>query len=1348
MKTKLTFLTLLLLLSSITNATEPCTSIRFQFDSSYVDLPNSTIYMNSGGAFTWEFWFQIDDSLPTTGNGFYQMMFSIDANNPTIGNDAFIGFGDQSVPKNSLVFRVNNRSVNIPASSHNIVPNNWYFVAGVCNPYTGLTLYLFRGNCDSLIYIASARDSSLVSTISLACMPRLGKWGISANPRSVTHSQFKGKLDEIRIWSQALSYDDISRRAKTCIYDPNSGGTFTPPTNLAAYYPVLNIDRTPGTNLQDMVASLNGIISFCTFEWNPPTDKSAPLECCCSERGCPDINFNSVGNCCYNFSFVHGTPPWSSGSTLTSVVLNIISPPGNSVVFSSVGTSGSVAVSPHNWFGTINNPLQVTYTGPLGFSVGELVQTLSFCVNNPQGKTFVIEWKTYKGLDSLCWGYDTIRCCIDSQPCTSIHIGSDSSSAQSYVDLPTSNVYLNNGGSFTWELWFKLDNPLPTTGTGFEQMLISIDQNNPTPTNDAYIGFGDQTLLKSDLVFRVNELRCNIPMSTHSIVSNQWYFVAGTCDMSGSGNKRLDLYLYTMVSGTLTLVASTNRVGSLTPITGNTMPRIGRWGISPNTNAFSHSQFKGNIDELRFWSIVKTQAQIEMDARKCFWFTPCTAFTPPPSLSAYYPVLFSDRFPGILLTDLIGGLNGFVQRCFFVSQMPLVNAAPLVCCYNEPTISPCDSLRIFVRRIDPSPNYPCSYNIIITSPINIPAITRVVFSTVPPTVVFTGGVGPTGWGPPLSPWGGNVQGWNCPGSIFPAGTHSFTLNFNSGAVPSFDVIISYVDVDSNNKCSDTITLACGDCCSRFSSININSRLFQIGNSVLVLGNMTALPGPIIRASATLVYAYQSPTTSSGGHIYSDFISAKGNTPTWMPPLPSSPLCGIPGIMLNSYTSRYPYSREVIWGSYSNFTSANILASCPYAIRILFTPVLPIGDEIKFGIRYAFTDTSCCTCDTLVDYYIHRRPNFSPFKETKIGKGNDKILFNEVNEDNNRFSEITMTSATEGTLSIANLSTNDMEYPYVITQIALEPDTNVNITMLKDKKSGKTANIINGKAYMNVIINPEEIAQFELTYDNPSDYLIIPNNITIAIVFKDFTLDTIPISEKVIARAPNAGGDLVEKDNDADLNNIFTFGLSVKNANAGKESISKIELQPKENDKILAVGSDAINNLALLGIYNFNDKLVAMPEPVWNSEVSALEQDETIKPIYITVRTNGENRLALLFKTYNADGDIISKGEVNIPTGIIEEQGGTLGLIYNCSTYPNPAKSYVTFLFNNDIDLENVSLTIYNINGIEVANILKNNIVPAGKNAVLFDISNLVSGTYYWTIRSKDFQKTSVITIVR
>jgi hypothetical protein len=201
-------------------------------------------------------------------------------------------------------------------------------------------------------------------------------------------------------------------------------------------------------------------------------------------------------------------------------------------------------------------------------------------------------------------------------------------------------------------------------------------------------------------------------------------------------------------------------------------------------------------------------------------------------------------------------------------------------------------------------------------------------------------------------------------------------------------------------------------------------------------------------------------------------------------------------------------------------------------------------------------------------------------------------------------------------------------------------------------------------------------------------------------------------------------------------------------NLGKESISRIELRPKENDKILAVGSDALNNLALIGLYNLNNELEAMPEPVWNAEVSSLGQGETIKPIYVTVRTSGENKLALLFRTYNDQGDIISSGEVNIPTSVIDNQDANIGKIYNCVSYPNPANHYVTFFFSNDYDLENVNITIYDVNGKEVAKVLENNYVPAGKNAILFDISQLSSGAYYWTIQHKDFQKTNLITVVK
>ncbi len=1319
MKTKLTILALLILSFSYLYS-KPCTSIQFDTNSanpySFVELPESNIYLNNGGAFTWEFWFKINKELPDTGTGFHQMMISIDQNNPAGWNDVFIGFGDiySGAPKSSLVFRVNNQYVAIPKSAHNIVPGVWYFVAGVCNPSTGLILYLYKGDCAGITFVRFASNGNSVSNLTGLTSPRLGKWD-SPSPTDNTHSQFLGNLDDIRFWNVALSESQIVSHARTCFTSPY-------PDGLSAYYPVSD---TAGLSLKEMIRSLDGVITNCRFRTTPPISNAAPLICCCE---CPEINFQDEGNCCFNFSFYHSVP---TGSGLTRVTLQILTP---GVSFTSASTSGTCANPPYNWYGSVINPTLVEYRGLQGFDVGQLVETLRFCVNNPSSSSFTIRWITWKEKDTLCVGEDRLRCQSQHQfdTCTSIKFNTNSIHTYSFVDLSASTIYLNNGGAFTWEFWFKINSPLPDSGTGFYQMMISIDQNNPVPGNDVFIGFGDiySSAHRNSLVFRVNNQSVVIPAANHGITPGVWYFVAGVCNPSSG----LTLYLFrgSCDESALTFVYSATNTNSVTNLAGQTSPRLGKWD-SPSPTLNAHSQFIGNLDEIRFWGRPLSYDEIESHARACF--------VSDSLLVAYYPVWESDIGTGSL-REMVSGLHGTVINCTFQTSPPIVNAAPLDCCC-EPEVPPCDSIHIDASSFNTNnyPKYECIKLIKISVSTNIPGIAQVHFSTIP-TMVFEVLQGPTGW-TQLSP-----TIWQTPGGNLPAGTHNFLLGFNSYG--TFQLMVNFVSPSGYVVCRDTLLLSC--CCDNF---RFQGRLMalQVNNSIVIInGFMSAYVTnpltPIQRVSATLVYA----KSSYWGHIYSDFSLVRGSGP-WVPPGSLSNLCGIiPGPQLQSFWARYPFSREVIWGNYNNVTSTALVLGCPFGIEILFPSTPPGGDILHFGIRFSFTDTTCCTCDTLVDFVRSRFRLWNPFSVESLAfksKGDVSLqrTDTELNDDE-KFSKIIMETSNTGTLYVANLSSKDWEYPYRITRIELMPDANVSITSLRDNKTGKLATIINGKANLDVSIGPEEIADFELNYDNPSNYLIIPNNITLYLVFKDLETDTIQVSETVVARAPNAGGDIVEVDETTKLEKIFTFGLCLKNLNLGGEPIKRIELKPKYDDKILAVGSDAISSSALVGIYRLNDNIVALSEPLLNSEVTSLEPNGIVKPIYITLKTSGKNSISLVYKTFNSQGDVITSGEIEIPLSVINsEKNGSK--IYDCIAYPNPTTgNFVTFFFSNDEDLQDVSLKIYDATGREVATVLQNNYIPSGKNAILFDISGFASGKYYWVIVGKDFRSVQQFTIIK
>jgi hypothetical protein len=57
------------------------------------------------------------------------------------------------------------------------------------------------------------------------------------------------------------------------------------------------------------------------------------------------------------------------------------------------------------------------------------------------------------------------------------------------------------------------------------------------------------------------------------------------------------------------------------------------------------------------------------------------------------------------------------------------------------------------------------------------------------------------------------------------------------------------------------------------------------------------------------------------------------------------------------------------------------------------------------------------------------------------------------------------------------------------------------------------------------------------------------------------------------------------------------------------------------------------------------------------------------------------------------------------------------------------------------------LKVYDIAGREVATLV-NEIMPAGKHAVEFNVTDLSSGVYFYTLRAGEFEKTLRMMVMR
>ena len=224
--------------------------------TNWITLPKTANYVAATG-FTWELWF-MGTSLPTDetvgGNaagmvGYSgQMLVTVADPQPCV--DVNLGFGDTFAKANMLAFTVdgpatcNNRDVApvVFRPTNGFQNQRWYHVAAVRNYDAGCAgLYL-----DGVL--VASKTTTLTPIAGTGFAASIGRW--TDGGYDSTH--FKGALDEVRIYSRALSAREIA--------DHHNGGLGRPgvssdPGLVAGYH----LDEASGTSAADFgPAKLDG----------------------------------------------------------------------------------------------------------------------------------------------------------------------------------------------------------------------------------------------------------------------------------------------------------------------------------------------------------------------------------------------------------------------------------------------------------------------------------------------------------------------------------------------------------------------------------------------------------------------------------------------------------------------------------------------------------------------------------------------------------------------------------------------------------------------------------------------------------------------------------------------------------------------------------------------------------------------------------------------------------------------------------------------------------------------------------------------------------------------------------
>lgn len=187
----------------------------------------------------------------------------------------------------------------------------------------------------------------------------------------------------------------------------------------------------------------------------------------------------------------------------------------------------------------------------------------------------------------------------------------------------------------------------------------------------------------------------------------------------------------------------------------------------------------------------------------------------------------------------------------------------------------------------------------------------------------------------------------------------------------------------------------------------------------------------------------------------------------------------------------------------------------------------------------------------------------------------------------------------------------------------------------------------------------------------------------------------------------------------------------------------------------------------MDLFNFNDIYLSTSTndgATWNPPINitnTADWDEMYPSIAKTGNTT--NKINIVFQSTRGPGsqsftDAAPTYRVWQSYAKINPQTGAVINVNNISSeipsgfslkqnYPNPFNPSTTIRF--DIPrASKVTLKVYDINGREVATLVKNENVSAGLNEVSFNGSNFASGVYYYTLLAGDFKETRKMVLIK
>lgn len=318
-----------------------------------------------------------------------------------------------------------------------------------------------------------------------------------------------------------------------------------------------------------------------------------------------------------------------------------------------------------------------------------------------------------------------------------------------------------------------------------------------------------------------------------------------------------------------------------------------------------------------------------------------------------------------------------------------------------------------------------------------------------------------------------------------------------------------------------------------------------------------------------------------------------------------------------------------------------------------------------------------------------------------------------------------------------------------------PDNNVTIKGLDFNSPDVTFKSITYKnvqgtvqgnfGHIDVQAVPGETKEVLLSFNNTNALKKFVVFITFKYVLDDsqeiISSDPIPY----LALVPGGEADAIGVDKSTKPAGVRTYAIFLHNNNSYTENTAAFSIKPTTNHRLIAVGppQEGIDGTLLYPrVQSDGTFIIALPS---NGDV--IVPSTVVKPIFLTFSGISDSDPQFDFTTYNESGTVISVGNVALsdPISKVNESGGSSGMI-DMLVYPNPTGNSASVSFTLPYMLSDATISVFDLLGRPVANIVQNGTLDSGTHIFNFDTSNLSTGTYYIELMSSKVTESINFTI--